>query len=123
MIIKIHGRGNFTQIGMPAIDWPAGLEVFEPSVKETLDKSQVPLRGTKIFRYGFLSSQPGIYQIQPVIFSFFDVKKNKYQIIKTRPLRLAISHKSENKRKSLTVIPGKPENKLLKWVISAGFFY
>lgn len=121
LIIKIYGKGNFTQLGPPAITWPPGLEVFEPSTKEILDRSKVPLEGIKTFRYSFLSSRPGLYIIRPVPFSFFHVRKKDYTTITSQPLQLTITHKPENKSKAKINIMGS-RKRLPSWLIPAGFF-
>src|SRR5262249_45578323 len=65
LIITVSGAGNFQRVGSPLISWPKDIEFFEPSVKDTLDKQQVPLTGERRFRYIFLSNKPGRYTIPP----------------------------------------------------------
>ena len=40
--ITLSGKGNFIQVSAPAIQWPAGVEGFEPTIKDALDKTFVP---------------------------------------------------------------------------------
>jgi hypothetical protein len=89
--ITISGKGNFIQLNAPSIQWPANIEGFEPVVKDMLDKTQSPLSGSRIFRYSFLSANPGLYIIQPVSFSFFNPDSGHYKIITTEALQVNIS--------------------------------
>ena len=77
--VQIKGEGNFTVINSPALQLPAGLDVYEPIVKETVDKSVYPLNGTKTFTYTFTARKPGNYKIPPTFFSYFDPSKGNYE--------------------------------------------
>ena len=69
--ITISGKGNFVQLNAPAVQWPKGMEGFEPSVKDSLDKSASPLTGSRTYRYPFVSATAGEYTIPGITFSFF----------------------------------------------------
>jgi BatD DUF11 like domain len=94
-IITLRGKGNFTQLSAPVIQWPAGIESFEPIVKDSLDKTQTPLKGTRTFRYSFISGDAGSYVIPAISFSFFDPDSNRYKIISTQPTEIKISNKEK----------------------------
>ena len=76
--IMISGSGNFPLVTAPEIEWPAGIEVAEPLVKEELNKFAYPLQGGKIFEYNFSSRDTGSFSIPSVEFSYFDPKLKKY---------------------------------------------
>jgi hypothetical protein len=105
LVITIKGKGNFPQLSAPVVEWPAGIEGFEPAVSESTDKSTVPLEGTKTFRYSFVSSKPGNYTLPAIKFSFFDPDTNRYKTIAARPASLLIG--SEEKAKTIPVAEKK----------------
>lgn len=86
--IRISGKGNFTQLDAPAVNWPSGIDGFEPTVNDELDKTSSPLQGTRIFKYPFVCSAPGSYNIPSVLFSFYDIDSNRYRTIQTGSLIL-----------------------------------
>ena len=96
LVITIKGKGNFPQLSAPVIDWPAGIEGFEPAVNETTDKKSVPLAGTKTFRYSFVSSRPGNYTLPVITFSFFDPDTNRYKTVVVDPVSLVITNKEKS---------------------------
>ena len=96
MLLKIDGAGNFQRVNAPIIHWPENFETFEPSVKDSLDKEQVPLTGQRKFNYVFVSNRPGFYTIPSISFSFFDLKKEAYKTVSTKPFTIFISAKSKN---------------------------
>ncbi|MBC7826462.1 MAG: protein BatD [Chitinophagaceae bacterium] len=76
--VMISGNGNFPLVTAPSIEWPAGLDITDPSAKEELNKFIYPLRGGKIFEYNFSSKDTGSFSIPPVEFSYFDPALKKY---------------------------------------------
>jgi hypothetical protein len=90
--IIIQGKGNFVQIGAPEIKWPTGTEGFEPVIADSLDKSQVPLSGKKVFRYGFVGADSGRIEIPSVSFSFFNPDSGTYRTICTQPVSIKITN-------------------------------
>jgi hypothetical protein len=84
LIVKIKGAGNFPQINPPTIDWPKGLEFFEPTIVDTFDKTRVPLHGERSFRYAFVSNSPGRFNIAGIAFSFFNPDTKHYTRIVSR---------------------------------------
>ena len=70
LVITISGKGNFTQLSPPVVQWPAGIEGFEPRSKDSLDHEHSPLNGKRVFRFGFVSAKPGNYILPAISFSF-----------------------------------------------------
>jgi len=99
--IKIQGKGNFIQLAAPVVNWPAGIEGFEPEIKDELDKNQSPLSGSRIFRYPFASAKAGKYTIAPVVFSFFNTDSGKYKTLITNTLQAEVSN--ERKREQIVL--------------------
>ena len=76
--VMISGNGNFPLVTAPSIEWPSGVEVTEPSVKEDLNRFIYPLQGGKIFEFNFSTKDTGNFAIPPVNFSYFDPSTKKY---------------------------------------------
>jgi len=90
-VIVVKGRGNFTQLSAPVIKWPAGIEGFDPTVRDYLDYSQSPMKGKREFRFRYVSTKPGNYVLPSVVFSFFNPDSNNYKTIATQTLNISIS--------------------------------
>lgn len=89
--ITVEGAGNFTQLIAPVVPWPAGMEGFEPVVNDEFDKTRAPLTGSRTFRYPFICTSPGSYQIPAVSYSFFDQDSNTYKSLNAAPVKLEVS--------------------------------
>jgi|CXWL01.1.fsa_nt_gi hypothetical protein len=92
--ITIAGKGNFIQFNAPSVQWPVGVEGFEPTVKDVLDKTKVPLTGSRTFLYPFVCASPGTWQLPQVSFSFFDTDSNNYKTIATKTVEAMVSNEA-----------------------------
>ncbi|HEU4573889.1 MAG TPA: BatD family protein [Chitinophagaceae bacterium] len=123
LTVTITGSGNFMQLSTPAINWPAGIEAFEPVITDTLNKQAVPFAGSKTFRFGFISSGPGIYQIPAIVFRYFDPSVKQYKQISSAPLPLQVSYKEkETQLPDIVVKPVKEYSQKFLWWVAAGVF-
>ncbi|MES1198129.1 MAG: BatD family protein [Chitinophagaceae bacterium] len=115
--ITISGKGNFIQLNAPAIEWPEGMEGFEPVVNDMLDKTQTPLSGSRTFQYGFISAKPGSYTIPSIHFSFFDPDSGKYKTIISRDMQIMVSNE-ELLKEPIVTAPQKTGRQQKKyWLI------
>jgi hypothetical protein len=94
-IITIKGAGNFNQLSPPVIQWPEGIEGFEPLIDDTLDKKHSPLNGSKIFKFGFVSAKSGNYQLPAIHFSFFDPAANAYKQVTTTAQQVQVTQEEK----------------------------
>ena len=102
LIITISGKGNFTQLAAPVIQWPPGVEGFSPSVSDSLNHDHSPLSGKRTFYYRFVSAKPGAYTLPAISFSFFRPDSNKYNTIATLPVKITVSKREKTKAGIIT---------------------
>jgi hypothetical protein len=93
LFVTISGAGNFTQLSAPVIRWPAGVEGFNPTIRDSLNTDHSPLSGKRVFYYRFVSAKPGNYTLPAISFSFFKPDSNKYKTLTTEPLSISVSKK------------------------------
>lgn len=91
--LVVKGHGNFIQLSAPSIAWPAGLEGFEPSLEDSLNKTTSPTMGSRIFHYPFVSARAGKYLIPALEFTFFNPDSGTYRTIKTKEQYITVSNK------------------------------
>jgi hypothetical protein len=103
MNVILKGEGNLPLINAPQVEWPKGIEGYEPTVKENIDKTVAPISGTKMFQYSFTAKQAGRITIPPVEFSYFDPSANTYKTIRTDSM-VANINKAVKKAKHLDAV-------------------
>jgi len=133
LIVTIAGKGNFTQITAPAIEWPVGLEGFEATIKDSLDKTHTPLKGARTFRFPFVVAKSGDYTIPVISFSFFDTDSNNYRTVSAKAVEIRVG---DSEKESAMVVQQEvgPKNRssvpwlkiatvLLLLLVAVGFGY
>ena len=108
LIVAITGKGNFTQINAPVIKWPAGIDAFEPVIKDSIDRLKVPLNGSKTFSYAFVAGKGGTYELPAVEFNFFNPDTNHFVKLETEPLSLQVSFKEKEREKVIDTKKSNP---------------
>jgi BatD DUF11 like domain len=96
----ISGSGNLPVISSPEINWPAGIEIFEPESKEELNKLVSPITGKKIFTIPFSPTTAGRFFIPAVNLVVFDPASGKYIETKTDSIPLLVIAASLGKTKT-----------------------
>ena len=90
--LTIAGEGNLTLVTAPEIKWPEGVEVFESSLVDSVDRLTVPVSGSKTFIFPFTISKPGSYTLPSIEFSFFDAVTATYKTKHTQPILLTVTN-------------------------------
>jgi hypothetical protein len=108
MELSITGQGNFTQLDAPSIKWPNGVEGFEPVIRDSLDKTKIPLSGTRIFRYAFVSVNPGTHILPAVSMSYFNPDTGNYKTVSTQPIEVYTSNETKSVNPAETSKDTKP---------------
>ncbi len=91
LLVTIEGSGNMPLLVAPDINWPEGVEVFEPKTTDNINKTVVPVSGSKYFEYSFIISKPGTYVLPSITFSWLDTKTGRFRTDSTKPITLAVS--------------------------------
>jgi hypothetical protein len=97
LTILVKGTGNLPVINAPSIAWPAGMDSYDVSSKENIDKSTAPLGGSKTFSYSFICSHTGQYELPSVKLSYFDPASQMYKSVESKPLYIT-ANASKKKR-------------------------
>ena len=70
-------------------------EVYDPSEKEYISKKSNNINGTKKYNYNMIAKEPGDYKLDPVSFSFFDLKSKSYKTVYSDTLNINIKPSKE----------------------------
>jgi hypothetical protein len=75
--VKVSGSGNIQLIGVPEVDLPNGFEKYDPKSSKNISRKNV-VRGSKTVEYLAIARIPGVKEIPPVEFSYFDPSRGRY---------------------------------------------
>lgn len=88
--LTVSGKGNIQLINAPSIVWPKGIDGYDAKVKDNVDKTKVPMQGSKVFSFPFTVSKAGKYTIDSISFSYFDPQTSSYKTLRTAPLQVEV---------------------------------
>jgi hypothetical protein len=88
--LTVSGKGNIQLINAPSIIWPKGIDGYDAKVKDNVDKTKVPMQGSKVFSFPFTVSKAGTYTIDSISFSYFDPETSSYKTLHTPPLQVEV---------------------------------
>ena len=84
--VVVKGKGNLPVITAPVVSWPAGIDAFDPTAKEQVNNTVVPMSGSKSFDYVFTTRDSGHYTIPAVNISYFDPASQSYKSANSEPV-------------------------------------
>lgn len=121
LVVSISGKGNFTQLSPPDLQWPQGIDGFDPVIRDSIDHMQTPMSGRREFHYTFISSRPAEYTIPAIDLSFFNPDTNNYFNIHTQPVSLTVTKLESAISKVDQQAAGETRsgNKLWTWALPA----
>ncbi|HXB44456.1 MAG TPA: BatD family protein, partial [Puia sp.] len=91
LTVTIHGSGNLPVVDAPQVQWPSGVNVYNTTAKEDIDKTVEPMKGSKTFAYVFTPKTSGNYTIPAVQFSYFDPVSSSYKRLQGQPIEFNVS--------------------------------
>lgn len=83
LVITVRSSGNLSLLEAPKVKLPADFDLYDVKVSEG--------NGSKSFEYPFIPRSHGVFQIDPVEFSYYDISAKSYKTIYTQPHRIIVS--------------------------------
>jgi hypothetical protein len=88
--IEISGTGNIQTIKEPVFSISNDFKIYDSGSSKDIQKTNGVLSGRKVFKKLLIPTKSGQMSIPGIRFSYFDPKKNDYQMISTAPLKLQV---------------------------------
>src|SRR5262249_4551387 len=95
--VTVKGNGNLPVVTAPNVQWPDGIETFDPTTKEEIDKTVYPLSGSKTFEYNFVPKKAGNYTIPAIQLAYFDPASSSYKTVEAKSMDVAVAPAKNNK--------------------------
>jgi hypothetical protein len=118
--LVIKGSGNLPVINAPQVSWPSGLDAYDPTAKEEVDRTTVPMSGSKTFDYVFTPKTQGHYTIPGVSFSYFDPSSHSYKTIRSDSVDFEASAASKRVATALPPHHSNSDSSILSRISAGG---
>jgi len=89
--IKLEGKGNIHTLPDPEVNISGDFETYPPEINESIQRTTPPISGSKTYEYILVPRFAGLQKIDPIVFCYFNTKKNSYQTLKTDPIQIEVS--------------------------------
>jgi hypothetical protein len=89
--VKVDGTGNTHVLEEPNIKLPEDVIVVDPITDKSINPSAAGMTGYKSYEHYINPKYPGKYVIEPIVFSFFNPAKNKYDSIIKGPFSFYVT--------------------------------
>ncbi|MBK5277471.1 MAG: BatD family protein [Bacteroidia bacterium] len=81
---NIFGEGNISSIEKPVIKKDNVFEFYEPSIKQSVNRENGRVTGTKSFNYFMIPKEPGVYHLRDYFqWVFFNPNSKKYDTLRS----------------------------------------
>ena len=90
--VKVSGKGNLKLFTTPTIKLPSTLEVYEPEHSESVSTTIAGMQGSITDSYTIVPQFKGTYPVNPITFSFFDPKTEKYRTITSKEFTIEVEN-------------------------------
>jgi hypothetical protein len=111
--LVISGAGNMKLISTPEVAFPQDFEIYDPKVENKFTLTREGLSGNKVIEYLAIPRHAGEFVIPPVEFSFFNIKTQQYQTLKTEPYTLKVAKGEGNADQVVANFTNKEDLKVL----------
>lgn len=89
--IKITGRANLKLLDAPSLAFPSDFEVYDPKVNDKIQMNAYGMSGSREFEYLVIPRNEGIYDLDPITFSYFDTRSGSFKTLQSEPLTIEVA--------------------------------
>lgn len=105
LTFNIKGSGNLNLAGEPVINFPQGIEKYDPEVTV---RSSGTASGTKTFKYLLIPRNTGTFDIPPVSYTVFDPQQQKYVTLRSEGYSITVTGNADQDAVAAPVyVPGE----------------
>ncbi len=108
--LEIKGEGNLPLITGQELVFPPDFEVYDPETKNTYQINQSGAKGSKSFNYLAIPRHSGNFTIDPVAFTYFDLKSKQYKTLKSNPINISVKRGAGEAEEAYTQRGNKKKN-------------
>ena len=90
LLVKISGNGNLKLTEEPKINFPADFEVYDPKISDKINVGSSGMSGSRTFEYLVVPRHAGEFQLNPIVFNYFDLETKSYKTKTSGDLKFII---------------------------------
>lgn len=79
--IKLSGNTNLKLLNAPNIEFPPGIESYDPKTIDNVSIRESGISGNMVFEYLLIPRNEGTYKINPIEITYFDLQSKQYKTL------------------------------------------
>jgi len=95
LALTVQGTGNIMDAEAPALVIPEGFKTYADNPEEDIELTEAGYAGKRIFRTALVPMKAGEFSLPAVHFIYFDIEKEDYRTVSTRPLSVRVEPAEE----------------------------
>lgn len=107
--IKVSGKGNINLIDRFNLNFPSDFETYDPKINNNIKTNGSGVSGSKAFNYLVIPRHAGNYELDPVVFSYFDPATKKYNTITSDPITINVLKGDGTAEENVVYTPSNKE--------------
>ncbi len=100
--VAVSGSGNINLVDAPKVALPGDFETYDVRKTENITTGDAGASGTIVFEYPFIPRAPGVFEVDPVEFTYYDIASGRYRTLSSGPLTIKVG---EGKGTDAAVMP------------------
>lgn len=94
--LTVSGTGNISMLEAPKVRFPIDFETYDVRTTDNIGKDSNRISGTRTFEYPFIPRSHGVFEIDPVEYSYFDLASRQYVTLTTEPIPIRVDRGAES---------------------------
>ena len=111
--IKLFGTGNLKLIDSPNIKFPPGFDVYDPKISDNTSVTSSGMVGSVTYEYIVIPRNAGLFRIEPINFSYFDINSSKYKTLNSSEFNIKVEKGINNENSNIVSGVRKEEVELI----------
>lgn len=88
--VTISGSGNLKFITAPKISLPESFELYDTKIVDNIKATATDTSGSITYTFPFVARSAGVFNIEPLRFSYFDPTTGEYNTLATEPFTITV---------------------------------
>lgn len=89
--VRVTGQSNLKLLEAPKLNFPNDFETYDPKVIDKITVNGSGMNGSREFQYLAIPRHDGRYELDPIMFSYFDTRSGSYRTIEGAPVVIEVS--------------------------------
>lgn len=94
--VELSGAGNFNAFDQPLLKLPPEFSQGDPDITDHTTVDENGISGTITYTFIISAEKPGVYEVEPYSFSYFDLRDKSFHSLSTGKIKISVEKGDES---------------------------